>query len=564
MAHSDKMTTFARQMTCKFKKMKQRQLLSWILFVMVTLTVSARKTDNLPLYQTLDSLMANEGEMIAQKEARLKMMCEGLSDPTLTDEHLFKIYEKIYDEYLAYNFDSAYYYINKNVTRWKSSGNADFYAASATRLAHLLAVSGLFDPAQRVLSQIHPEQISEENKVRLYDQLGELNLYRSEMAQGTPYFQTYIDSVQYYRKILMQVAPKESFSYIANRGGYLCELGDVDAAIRMFESYLPSFQPGDRHYSIIASTLAYFYFRKQQPDMQEKYLLLSAISDVKGCIRENISFRELTIFLMERGDLERSFQYISRASADAKAYGSQLRTLQTARLSPTIIQAYNADRKAALHRTNMLLVVLSVVALALFGFMLFTFWLLRKRRIVMQRIRQMNEELSCHNQEIQALNGQMKEDNLIKEQYIGRFLQLCSDLVHRSEERNKLLNRMARDHKLEDLYAELKSTAAFNEGVRLFHQNFDTAFLNIYPNFIEEVNRLMTEEHRFEIPDDTNKLSTELRILALIRLGITDNQRIADILRSSITTIYTYRSKLKARAVSKDTFEDDICRIGTY
>ena len=104
----------------------------------------------------------------------------------------------------------------------------------------------------------------------------------------------------------------------------------------------------------------------------------------------------------------------------------------------------------------------------------------------------MNEELSHHNEEIQTLNGQMKEDNLIKEEYIGRFLQLCSDLVHRGEERNKLLNRLARDRKLEDLYAELKNYTTINEGVRLFHKNFDTAFLNIYPNFIDEVNKLMT------------------------------------------------------------------------
>lgn len=543
--------------------MKQRQLLTWILFVLMILTASGQ-TDNLSLYQTLDSLMANEGDIITQKEARLKMMVDGLNDPTLTDEHLFKIYEKIYDEYLAFNFDSAYYYINKNVARWKSSGNADFYAASATRLAHLLAVSGLFDPAQCLLSQIHPDQINEDNKVRYYDQLGELNLYRSEMAQYTPYFQIYIDSVQYYRQKLMEVAPKESFAYITNRGGYICESGDVDAAIRMFESYLPSFQPGDRRYSIIASTLAYFYSRKQQSDMQEKYLLLSAISDVKGCIRENISFRELTVFLMERGDLERSFQYISRASADAKAYGSRLRSLQVARLAPTIIHAYDMDRKAAIHRTNLLLTAIIIVSILLFCYTIFAAWLLYRRRISIRKIEQMNAELSQYNDEIQALNGQMKEDNLIKEEYIGRFLQLCSDLVHRGEERNKLLNRLARDRKLEDLYAELKSTAAINEGIRLFHQNFDTAFLNIYPNFIDEVNKLMTEENRFEKPDDAKKLSTELRVLALIRLGITDNQRIADILRSSITTIYTYRSKMKARAVSKDTFEDDICRIGTY
>ncbi len=543
--------------------MEQRRLLTWILFVMTALTVSGQ-TDNLSLYQTLDSLMANEGDIIAEKEARIKMMCEGLSDSTLNDEHRFKINEKIYDEYIAFNFDSAYYYINKNVTRWKSSGNVNFYTASAIRLAHLLAVSGLFDPAQRLLSQLHPDQMDEDNKVRYYDQLGELNLYRAEMAQNTPYFQTYIDSVQYYRQKLMQVAPKESFAYITNRGGYICESGDVDTAIRMFESLLQSFQPGDRRYSIIASTLAYFYSRKQQPEMQERYLLLSAISDVKGCIRENISFRELTIFLMERGDLERSFQYISRASADAKAYGSRLRSLQAARLAPTIIQAHNEYRQATIHRMNKLLTAFVIVSFLLLCVTVFYAWLQYKHRISIRKIERMNTELSQYNQDIQALNGQMKEDNLIKEEYIGRFLQLCSDLVRRGEEHNKLLNRLARDRKLEDLYAELKSNTAVNEGIRLFLQNFDTAFLNIYPNFIDEVNKLMTEDNQFDASNEAKKLSTELRVLALIRLGITDNQCIADILRSSITTIYTYRSKLKARAVSKDTFEDDVCKIGAY
>ena len=114
-----------------------------------------------------------------------------------------------------------------------------------------------------------------------------------------------------------------------------------------------------------------------------------------------------------------------------------------------------------------------------------------------------------------------------------------------------------------ELYAELKSSASLNESIRLFYQNFDTAFLNIYPNFIKEVNSLMANGNQFEV-DGGQKLTTELRILALIRLGINDNQKIADILRSSITTIYTYRSKIKSRALSKDTFEDEIRIIATY
>ena len=165
---------------------------------------------------------------------------------------------------------------------------------------------------------------------------------------------------------------------------------------------------------------------------------------------------------------------------------------------------------------------------------------------------------------MQQLNSQMKESNRIKDEYIGRFLELSSSLIYRSEERTKLLNRLARDRKLEELYAELKSPKAINEGIRLFHQNFDTAFLNIYPDFIEEVNRLMADDNQFETSSESARLTTELRVLALIRLGISDNQAIADILRSSITTIYTYRSKLKAKAINKDTFEDDVRKISTY
>jgi ATP/maltotriose-dependent transcriptional regulator MalT len=177
----------------------------------------------------------------------------------------------------------------------------------------------------------------------------------------------------------------------------------------------------------------------------------------------------------------------------------------------------------------------------------------------------MNKALTAHNEQIQAANGQMKEANRIKDEYIGRFLELSSNLIKRGEERSKQLNRLARDRKLEELYAELKSSQFINSGIRMFHQNFDEAFLNIYPDFIIEVNKLLLPNESFAFNEgESKRLTTELRILALIRLGISDNQEIADILRSSITTIYTYRSKLKARAVNKDSFEDDVRKIATY
>ena len=397
-----------------------------------------------------------------------------------------------------------------------------------------------------LLGSISPAQVSVEARIAYYNQQAELNLYRSEMAQYTPYFMDYIDSTQYYRQLLLQIAPKESFEYITNRASYSCEQGDVKGAIRQFEEYLPTLRPGDRRYSIVASTLAYFYWKDENPKQQEHYLLLSAVSDLRGAILENNALRELAAILMERGEYERAYRYLSRASNDAQQYGSRLRSMQVARLTPLIAKAYDAGRERAQLHTSRLLTAISVIALLLFCLILFNFYLLYKRHITNRKINMMNGELSRHNEEMQivnaqlsTLNSQMKEANRIKDEYIGRFLELCSALIHRGEERHKFFNRLARDRKLEDLYAELKSGTAINEGIKLFHTNFDTAFLNIYPDFISEVNRLMTPDNQFEVMPDSTRLTTELRVLALIRLGITDNQKIADILRSSITTIYT-------------------------
>lgn len=533
-------------------------------FSCLDLIAGTNEKDGKALYHTLDSLIDCQDSLISEKKAHIKAIHNGMRGMKLTSEQELALNNRLYDEYMAFNFDSAHHYIKKNIEILQSLDDANLKASSLIRMAHILAVSGLFEKADAMLSKIQPSQLETETKVEYYNQKAEQFLYRSEMAQYSPYFKEYIDSTQYYRQLILQIAPKESFEYITNLASYTCERGNEDQAIRIFEDYLPSIQQGDRRYSIITSTLAYFYSRKQLSDQQEKYLLLSAISDLRGTILENNSFRELSAILMERGDYSKAYHYLSHASDDAQLYGSRLRSVQAARLSPLITKAYDEERAQAQQRTNILLLSISFIAILLIGSVIYTLSLMRKRRLANEKISRMNAELSRHNDEIRMMNGQMKEANRIKDEYIGRFLELCSNLIHRGEERLKIMNRLARERKLEELYAELKSNTSINGGIRIFHQNFDTAFLNIYPNFVSEVNNLMTDGNGFDVGEDTNKLTTELRVLALIRLGIQDNQKIADILRSSITTIYTYRSKLKSRARNKDTFEDDIRRIATY
>lgn len=543
-----------------------RFLLVPVLLLIAT-TCSASQQSNQALYHTLDSLIANYNQLTTEKERRVTNIKDGVRGIKLSPEQQYDLNQRLYDEYVAYKFDSAFYYIEKNVNALSASADHDRFAASAVRMAHILAVTGLFDRARRLLDKVNPDSISDQQKIAYYTQQSELNLYRSEMAQFTNYFYDYIKRAQYYRQLVMQIAPKDSYDYVFNRATYICEAGDTEEAIRILEAYLNKTEQGTRIYSIITSTLAFFYQIKGVSEKQEYYLLLSAISDERSAIRENNSLRSLSELLMDRGNYDDAYRYLLQAISEAKFYGSRIRLMQVGRMAPQILQLYDAERTRTQQRTSLLLMVISFISIILAGIIVYTLILYRKKHAAGLKIIEMNKMLASHSEEIESVNTQMKEANRIKEEYIGRFLELSSQLISDSEQRLKQLNRLARERKLEELYAELKTMEPVNKGIRKFHSHFDTAFLNIYPNFISEVNNLLNPECRFDVEQDgtpVKHLSTELRVLALIRLDITDNQEIADILRSSITTIYTYRSKIKARAINKESFEDDVRKIATY
>ena len=540
-----------------------------IILVLMVLAIEskAQQTSNRQLYQTLDSLIEQYDQLTAEKERRVTALKEGVKGITLTPEQQYDLNQRLYDEYVAYKFDSAFYYIDKNVKALSHSSDHNRFAASAVRMAHILAVTGLFDRARRLLDEVNPDSINDAQKIAFYSQQSELNLYRSEMAQYTDYFYDYIQRAQYYRQLVIQIAPKDSYDYVFNQATYICEAGDTDKAIQMLENYLQQVDESTRTYSIITSTLAFFYQKKQMPEQQEHYLLLSAISDERCAIRENNSLRSLSEILMTQGNNDDAYRYLYQAISEARFYGSRIRMMQVGRMAPQILQLYDTERTQTQQRTNLLLAIISFISLILAGIIGYTLRLYRKKHAAGLQIIEMNKILAQHSKEIETVNTQMKEANRIKEEYISRFLELSSMLLSNTEQRLKQLNRLAREHKLEELYAELKTMEPVNTGIRTFHSYFDTAFLNIYPHFISEVNKLLTVDNQFATDNDgspTKRLTTELRILALIRLDITDNQEIADILRSSITTIYTYRSKLKAKALNKETFEDDIRRIATY
>lgn len=517
------------------------------------------------LYKTLDSLLSIQPQITQEKEERINFIREALKGPQVSDETRYQINLRLFDEYLAFRFDSAYKCIQECITIQERAGNQQQLQYCQLRLSHILAVTGLFNKARELLEGIDVNTLSPSNRIDYYNAKQEFFLFQSEQAMYTPYFDAYLDSALHYRELLLGQKDLDRYTEVFTRATYLGENGDIDQAILLLERYLPK-EKDYRHYSIITSTLAYLYGKKGEIEPREEYLIRSAISDVSNSIRENNSLRELASLLMDQGETNRAFRYLHASSEDANFYGTRLRNMQSAQLSPNIINAYNRVLNRSRYITWALLFAISLVAIVLLISRLFRSRLIRQLKEANLQNKEINEQLSEANAKLSSLNTNLNTANeelselgKVKEEYIGRLFELGSTLISKADERNKSLIRLLRNHKTEELYKEIKDTEYLHYLSENYLKHFDDAFLNICPNFVHEVNQLMAPDCQFTPRKGT--LTTELRILALLRLGINNNQKIAEILNSSITTIYTYRSKIKARAINKDTFENDITSI---
>lgn len=517
------------------------------------------------LYKTLDSLLVVQPQITKEKEDRINFVRESLKRSNLSDENRYQVYLRLFEEYLAFRFDSAYNCIHECIDIQLKTGDKQQLNYCQLRLSHILAVTGLFNKTRELLENIDVNHLNPNNLAEYYNAKQEFFLFQSEQAMHTPYFETYLDSAILYREKLLSLKNLDRYTDTFTRATFLGEKGDLQQAIQLLERYLPE-EKDARHYSIITSTLAYLYGKNGNTDSQEEYLILSAISDVKNAIRENNSLRELAALLMKQGKTDRAFRYLQASSEDATFYGTRLRNMQSGLLGPNIITAYNQLRDRSRYINWALLFAISLVALSLWISRIFRSRLIRRLKDADQQNKEVNEKLSQANAQLSTLNASLNTANdelaklgRVKEEYIARLFEVGSTFICKADERNKKLNRLVRNHKIEELYKEIKDTDYLNQISESYLKQFDLAFLNICPNFVCEVNKLLSPDNQFEIRKDS--LTTELRILALLRLGINNNQKMAEILNSSITTIYTYRSKIKARAINKDTFEADVAAI---
>lgn len=538
----------------------------WAIVVALAGIISSSAASSVD-FSRLDSLIAEQSHIIDRKEAHLSQLKERLSRETAPADRYGTI-KQLYEEYAAYQYDSAYAYVSQCLALARQMSDDRLLNESRLDLAHILSTACLMDQARLLLGQIDTTRLSATQLIRYYRTRTDLLIYQAEYMQGTQYAAEAVQQLIALRRRTASLnVPHDDVNYLLTLAECRADSGQSRQAISLLEGLMQHYHSGERLYSIITSTMSFHYGQLGDKEKQMQYLVKSAESDLEGCIRENTSLRAIADILFDEGDIDRAYRYMRVAVDDANFYGTRLRNIQSSRIVPKILDAYQTKQERN-HRNMMwLLGIISVIALLLVGGVIAIYQLLKRYRRLNEQKKAINEQLSQVNAQLGDTVEQLHESNMmlrerekLKEEYIARFLTLSSRFVDRGEEQRKALYRLYRDRKTEDLVRELKSTHFGAENAKLFYENFDHAFLNIYPNFVDEVNKLLQEDGKIEVKQG-KRLTTESRVLALIRIGITDNQSIAAILRASLTTIYTYRSKLKARALNKDSFEAQVKAI---
>ena len=262
------------------------------------------------------------------------------------------------------------------------------------------------------------------------------------------------------------------------------------------------------------------------------------------------------------GDLSDAFKYAQAAIDDALFSNVQFRTAQMAEFYSIINASYQAKEarsKSTLQHYMLLISLLSVVLALLFAYL---YKQLRKLSRTKEELSQANLRLTQLNDELNDKNAQLSDSNDLKEQYIARFFDLCSLYIDKMDSYRKTLNRLAQNRQFDELFKRLKSTSMMENELDELYKNFDAIFLNLYPTFVADFNSLLIPEERIALrPGDL--LNKELRIYALLRMGITDSAKISSFLRCSLSTVYNYRTKMRNKAaLSREKFEKMVSEIG--
>lgn len=538
----------------------------WLLMMVVMPMVAnaafsrnADLEDEDELLHRLDQYIARRDEFSSKKEKKLIRMKKKLNLTSGKRERL-SLYNQIYREYYTYRYDSAMVYAKRGLQLAEQLHDDYYINLNKINRAAVLSTGGFYSQAEDLLLSLKPEDISPKLMQYYYYTLTWVYNYWGAFCERSEFKEEMQDKKRLYlAKTLEHMGNKQSalYYYLSGELEYLLHHTDKKV-LGWYQKALAASPVDSRVHASAAYCIARYYQDNEQMDIYEKYLVQAAISDQVCPLKENLALQELSTYLYNKDAkyAKRVSKYIYCSMEDAQFYNNRLRMVEISRILPLITET-NHQREIRQNRIiTISLVVVSIVSL---GFLAMMFFVFR----INKRLAKSRREVRSQNMLLEELNQKLLNTNKRRETYMRLFMDISAVYIKKLDDYRKLVSRKIKAKQTADLLTAINSYKLAEEEASSFYIRFDKAFMDLYPNFVDEFNQLLLPEKQIVLPAP-NSLTKELRIYALMRLGITDGQELATLLFYSTQTIYNYKTSIRKRAKDLTTFDaaiNQLCNV---
>ena len=545
-----------------------KRSLLYILFLLLPTTLSAgSKTQQ--LRQKLDNLLEQRKTLIDNKNKDINRLKKNLTTSENTLKRL-QTYEQLFEEYYVFQFDSAMTYLNKGIKLAKETQNTYYYNSNTISKAELLSIGGLYNEAIHEIEQVDTTVLDKAQHFEYYFSLFRIHTYWADFCNDKTYTPTHRLKAQEYLKKAMPFCDETAKTYEYYLGEYaVFVLNNPQAARAHYIKAIKQLPQNSRFYAMSCFALSGSYGNEGNTEKQEEFLLLSSIADIENCTMENFALQNLAMYIFEhnKDELDLAQQYIQTALEDAHFYNNRLRIIEISSKLPVIVSSYQQTLN---QRNKVQMTAIIVISLLLLFLLSAVFYIVKQTKrlsLQQQELQKNNNQLSELNTQQKELNTQLHDLNALlvdtnrkRERLAKLYIDLCAKYIARLKKQQTLVKRKIKANQITELLSQLSSERLSEEDATTFLSRFDKAFLDLYPDFTEELNSLLLPEGQIQ-SKSTDELTTEQRIMALIRLGVKESAEIADLLFYSPQTIYNYRSVLKGKAINKETFEEEVMKL---
>lgn len=539
------------------------RLILYLVFILMPMNIMAKSTlattdivDKQQLLRLLDGYIERRHLYTEQKEEKIKQLKIKLRIAENNNSRL-SILNTIYREYYTYRYDSAMVYANRGLALALSDNNTYYATLNRINRAAVLSTGGFYSQAETLLNEIGEKNVPLQLKQYYYYTTTWLYSYWESFCDKSEFKDYYRQKKHYFLQLTVNTTPNNYVGLHAYLSGELAFLENPlsKAVLRHYTTALNNSPVNSRVHASAAYCIARYYREIGNIQLYEKYIVEAAISDMVCPLKENLALQELSTYLYKKDSKYANYaaRYIYISMEDAQFYNNRLRMLEISSILPIIS---TANQEALAHKERIVrgvLAVVSFLSLVLLGMALLGYkqnkWLVRSRR-----------EVKSQNLKLTELNEKLIATNHRRETYMRLFMDISAVYIRKLIEYRKLVGRKIKANQTADLLKTINSYKLAEEEATTFYTRFDRAFIELYPGFVEELNSLLLPDAQIELPSP-NSLTTEVRIYALMRLGVTDSQEIATLLFYSTQTIYNYKSAMRTRAINRETFDEDINRL---